>query len=171
MNDPATPTARALPAVAHALVSAMAPVLDVEPGHVAEARRALRAQGKAPCDDGVLRLLWVARALPTALDVLADARSEPGLGDVSFLDVEVDVPSDHDDPAQPGAELFALGRLEASSPAEVVVLIGDRRALLDAESDLATPRCSVRFRLASTLGLDDTHPGVQLHRFTLSRSV
>lgn len=51
----------------------------VLPGHVAEARRRLGSSEDEVSDERLTRALWVARALPAALDVLADTRSAPGL--------------------------------------------------------------------------------------------
>lgn len=178
MNEPTASPGRSSPV---ALVVAAAPVLGVEPGHVAEARRALRAQGKDLDAEGVVRLLWAARALPTALDVLADARSPEPLASAVLDGVEVEAA--HAEAARgpgPGAgprigsadELVAVARLEAGPPPEVLVLIVERRALLSAGSDVVTPRCTVRFRLAPRAGgddMDNAEETVQLRRFTLSR--
>lgn len=176
------PTASPGPSSPLALVVAAAPVLGVEPGHVAEARRALQAQGKEPDAEGVVRLLWAARALPTALDVLADARSPEPLASAVLEGVEVEAA--HGEAAArgtgPGAgprtgsadELVAVARLEVGPPPEVLVLIVERRALLSAGSDVVTPRCTVRFRLAPRADGDDVDNAeetVQLRRFTLSR--
>mgnify|MGYP007039524713 CR=1 FL=1 len=64
------------------VIVAILPVLGVELTHVAEARRALLAQGREVSDTAATRLLWVARALPAALDVLVrlggqHAREDP----------------------------------------------------------------------------------------------
>jgi hypothetical protein len=127
------------------MIVAAEPVLAVEPGHVAEARRALRAQGRNVDDDAVLRLLLVARALPVALDVLADARHprpHAPLTDVSF---EL-----FDDPAIRAARgpLVAIGHA-SDDGAVVVVQLVDRAALLAADDVM--PMCVIRFGVAESI--------------------
>lgn len=55
------------------------PTGPVLAGHVAEARRRLGRRADHVSDDDLARALWMARALPAALDVLADTRASPGL--------------------------------------------------------------------------------------------
>jgi hypothetical protein len=171
--------------VATGLVVATCPVLPVEPAHVAEARRALRAQGKDVDEAAVVRLLWAARALPCALDVLADARSAPALHEATFRGVSVDVaaaestpasaaPSTPPAPAGPGA-LVAVGHL---GDGVVVVEIVERRALLADGGEDAPAWCTLRFPLEGASAArdapdvddepDDAAP-ISLHRFTLGR--
>jgi hypothetical protein len=58
------------------------PCIDVGRAELAEARRALTGQGRAGLtDDSVARALWLARAIPPALDTL---------GDSSLLDVSIE---------------------------------------------------------------------------------
>ncbi len=58
------------------------PCLPVSRNEIAEARRALTGQGRKDLhDNGIVRALWLARALPAVLDVLSDT---------SLLDVTLD---------------------------------------------------------------------------------
>lgn len=65
------------------------PTGPVLPAHVAEARRRLGPRAASLTDDQLCRALWVARALPAALDVLADTRAAPGLATASLSSAEV----------------------------------------------------------------------------------
>lgn len=63
------------------------PCLPVGRAEIAEARRALTGQGRSGLtDDAVVRLLWAARALPAALDVIADLTGN----DVEFDGIDIE---------------------------------------------------------------------------------
>ena len=129
------------------------PVLAVEPGHVAEARRALHAQGRAVDDAVVERLLWVARALPAALDVLADTRSPIALGDacISGAAVELLEPT-----ARPGAPLLLFAcATDTGVRVEVVELF----------PWLDTDECRLRCRVTLTVSPVPPKDGVRVVRF------
>src|SRR5688500_13813254 len=91
--DAALPRPISMPGPDGAIATVVAmPVMQLEPAHVAEARRALLAQGRDDVsDEAVVRLLWVARCLPAALDVLADTRSTVPLASARFVDVDVEL--------------------------------------------------------------------------------
>ncbi|MCC7073974.1 MAG: hypothetical protein IT383_21880 [Deltaproteobacteria bacterium] len=72
-------------------VDAVQPILALEHGHVAEARRALHAQGRRLDDSALERLLWTARALPIALDLLAETTSPIAIADACFTGATVEV--------------------------------------------------------------------------------
>ena len=150
------------------LVVAALPVLGVEPGHVAEARRALLAQGRHVDDDGIVRLLWAARALPAALDALA---LDSALRDAIFGAPVVAGASLADGSSVGGAGASSVGGLyaaiaridEETSPAAVVVELVEQRALFAADGDDATPACVVTIPFTRADAVDD----VALHRFTI----
>ncbi len=128
------------------------PVLGVEPGHVAEARRALHEQGREASDDAIVRLLWTARALPAALDVLSGAPTEAGPAALGAPAVEV---ADGG-----GGALYAVARMEED---QVVVEIIEQRALFAAADDDAPACCIVTIPVTRKEAGD----GVALHRFTI----
>ena len=134
---------------------AVLPVLVVEPGHVAEARRALARQGRTPDATAVERLLWTARALPAALDLLADVRSPLTLADARFTGVTVELA---EPPIRAGTPLVLLARMVASG---VQVEGVDLYPYLD--SDEARVRC--RVTLAVSPASEDE--GIRLVRFHL----
>ena len=134
------------------LVVAAVPVLGVEPGHVAEARRALEAQGRVVDDDAIERLLWCARALPVALDALAT--------DAALRDVILGAPAIESVARTEQAALVAVARIEAGA---VVVEILDARALFAAGDDDAVPALVVTIPFTRADAVDD----VALHRFSL----
>jgi hypothetical protein len=156
------------------LVVAALPALGVEPGHIAEAARALRAQGRPAPEAAVVELLWIARALPAALDVLADGRLDAAQAEAGLVAAEVELAAGGgidpsplvavahlDLPDEPGAEA-------AARPPLIVVQLVDRRAFLAAGSDAVPPRCTVRFSLApapQAAGPED----VPVRRFTVGR--
>ncbi len=118
------------------------PVMQLEPAHVAEARRALLAQGRKDInDDAVIRLLWVARCLPAALDVLADAHSAVPLMLAHFVDVDVEL-------GVPPTERRSLLAVAYAVRGGVIVEVVEKRALLLARDDDAPPCCVVRFAVA-----------------------
>ena len=137
-------------------VVAVLPVLGVEDGHVAEARRALLAQGRAldDDDDAVTALLWAARCLPAALDALADAHSPVPLAAAKLAGAQVDAGV-----VPPHAILVAVARVEDDA---VVVEVIERRLLLAAEADDAVPCCLVTFPFQ-----EEAKDAVPVHRFTL----
>lgn len=115
------------------------PVLQLEPAHVAEARRALLAQGRGELgDDAVIRLLWAARCLPAALDVLADTHSAVPLAQAELVDVDVELGA----PPTERRSLLAVGYAVSGG---VIVEVVEKRALLLARDDDAPPCCVVRF--------------------------
>jgi hypothetical protein len=150
------------------------PVMPLEPAHVAEARRALLAQGRAADDlddDALVRLLWVARSLPAALDVLADAHSAVPLALARFVDVDVEL-------GAPPTERRSLLAVAYAVRGGVIVEVVEKRALLLARDDDAPPCCVVRFavtaRLPSDVADDDAQDGqggsessVPVTRFTV----
>lgn len=136
-------------------VDAVVPVLPVEPGHVAEARRALHDQGRELDDQAIERLLWTARALPVALDLLADTASPIPIEAAAFTGATVEV---GDAPAPGGGPALALARrLDGAIQVDMV----DCYPYLD--SDEAHVRCRV------TLSVSPHGPadGVRLVRFHL----
>jgi hypothetical protein len=136
----------------HVAVVAM-PVLQLEPAHVAEARRALLAQGRDDvADDAIIRLLWVARCLPAALDVLADTRSAVSLAAARFVDVDVEL-------GQPPTERRSLLAVAYGVHGGVIVEVVEKRALLLARDDDAPPCCVVRFAVSGRAPNDAAHDG------------
>lgn len=142
------------------------PVMALELAHVAEAKRALIAQGHGNVDDdGVVRLLWAARCLPVALDVLADASSVATvtLTNASFRDVDVELGV----PPTERRSLLAVGYAVAGG---VIVEVVEKRALLLARDDDAPPCCVVRFAVIER-GEEDqaggSDSGVPVTRFTV----
>ncbi|MBI1946739.1 MAG: hypothetical protein HYS27_13665 [Deltaproteobacteria bacterium] len=131
---------------------AVLPVLTVEPGHVAEAKRALAAQGRALDDAAVERLLWTARALPAALDLLADADSPLPLAEACFTAVAVER---GDAPPPNGAPALLLAR--RVGPA-IQVDVVDRYPYLD--NDEVHLRCRVTLSVS---------PGTDAERVRLVR--
>lgn len=131
------------------------PVLAVEPGHLAEARRALAAQGRMIGDDAAARLLWAARALPAALDVLSDVRSPIALADASFTGVTVEL---GETPIQPKTPLLLLARTTETG---VLIEVVDLFPYLDSEE--------TRVRCLITLTVSPVPPqeGVRVVRFQL----
>jgi hypothetical protein len=133
-------------------VVAVVPVLGVETGHVAEARRALLAQGRDVDDDAVTRLLWAARAMPAVLDVLAIAGA---------LDAVLQAPS-IEIASSCGGMLAAIARCEDGN---VIVEIVEQRALFAADDDRAAPACVVTIPFARAASADDGD--IAVHRFTI----
>lgn len=173
MNDARTaPDAHAPLSVANGDVSVVAsPVLQMEPAHVAEAKRALIAQGRAEIDDdAVIRLLWAARCLPTALDVLADAHSAVPLAQAEIVAVDVELGAS---PTE-RRSLLAVGYAVSGG---VIIEVLEKRALLLARDDDAPPCCVVRFAVVprSTSAPSDagsgegggSDPSVPVTRFTV----
>ncbi len=131
------------------------PVLGVERGHVAEARRALAMQGRVLDDAAVERLLWVARALPAALDLLADLQSPTAIAEARFAGVAVELP----DPAiGAGTPLAQLARAVTGG---VQVEVLELYPYLDSDE--------VRVRCRVTLAVSPAPPdeAVRLVRFHL----
>ena len=119
------------------------PVMQLERAHVAEARRALRAQGRDEIDDdAIIRLLWVARCLPAALDVLADAHSAVTLMKAHFVGVDVEL-------GVPPTERRSLLAVAYPVRGGVIVEVVEKRALLLARDDDAPPCCVVRFAVTA----------------------
>jgi hypothetical protein len=134
------------------------PVLALEPAHVAEARRALLAQGRRCDDDAVIRLLWIARCLPAALDVLADTHSALPLANAWFAGADVEL-------GHPPVQRRALLAVAHGVVGGVVVEVVEKRALVLARDDEVPPCCIVRLALAA----DTRAPTVAVHRFTVGR--
>ncbi len=136
-------------------VDAVVPVLPVEPGHIAEARRALTAQGRRVDDAAVERLLWTARAVPIALDLLADAASPVPIDDASFTGVTVEMsePLAH----ATGPALALARRVEGAIQVDVV----DCYPYLDHDEE------HVRCRVTLTVSPGGSAEGVRLVRFHL----
>lgn len=131
------------------------PVLGVEPGHLAEARRALAAQGRVVDDDAVERLLWTARALPAALDLLADTQSPLPIHEAHFTGVSLER---GEAPTNPGVPLLLLARTTATGiGVEVVELF----PWLDHDE------VRVRYRIHLTVSPVPPLPGVRVVRFQL----
>lgn len=131
------------------------PVLGVEPGHLAEARRALAAQGRIVDDDAVERLLWTARVLPAALDLLADAQSPTSLADACFTGLSLER---GEAPATPGAPLLLLARTTATG---IGVEVVELYPWLDHDE------VRVRYRIHLTVSPVPPGPGVRVVRFQL----
>lgn len=134
---------------------AVLPVLAVEPGHVAEAKRALAAQGRVLEDGAVERLLWVARALPAALDLLADPASPLPIDEACFTSATLEpgeAPAPHGTPA-----LLLARRVEGAIQVDVV----DRFPWLD--SDEERLRCRITLAVSHVAAADR----VRLVRFQL----
>jgi hypothetical protein len=123
------------------MIVAAEPVLAVEPGHVAEAQRALKAQGRNIGEESVLKILWAARALPVVLDVLADSRHPRSRAPVTDVSFEI-----LDEPAT-RTPLVAVAHASEDGAAVIVQFV-DRASLLS--SDEATPVCVVRFGVAES---------------------
>ena len=162
MNDTTSSSAKA---DSGELVVAAHSVLALEPAHVAEARRALLAQGRDVGEAAVIRLLWIARCLPAALDVLADARSPLPLAGAVFVDVDVEL-------GEPPLERRALLAVAHVVTGGVIVEVVEKRALVLARDDEVAPCCTVRLSLARDAGVgSDEAAGektdVAVHRFTL----
>jgi hypothetical protein len=146
------------------------PIMQLEPAHVAEARRALLAQGREDIDDdAVMRLLWVSRCLPAALDVLADANSAVPLASAHFVDVDVEL-------GAPPTERRSLLAVAYAVRGGVIVEVVEKRALLLARDDDAPPCCVVRFAVtvrapdAATEGAEGeigSESSVPVTRFTV----
>lgn len=131
------------------------PVLAVQPGHLAEARRALAAQGRTVDGDAVARLLWAARALPAALDLLADVRSPIALADAHFSEVAVEL---GEAPLPPGTPLLLLAR---TTPSGVHVEAVELYPWLD--NDEARVHCQVHLTVSPVPPTE----GVRVVRFQL----
>ncbi len=134
---------------AHARVVKRRLTGPVLPGHVAEARRRLHASPNAISDDQLARVLWVARALPAALDVLADTRSSPGLAAARLSSAEVR-PGD----GTPGP-LLALAVLSDGDELQVRFVPA---------TDTAAPSVAMVVWQLSAKVADDAGPPV-IHRF------
>lgn len=66
------------------------PSLGLFAGHLEEARRALRAQGRPDLsDEDIAKALWAARALPAALDALCDTRAGAPLARLTIRGLRV----------------------------------------------------------------------------------
>jgi hypothetical protein len=117
--------------------------------HVAEAKRRLGSRAKVS-EAALVRTLWMTRALPVALDVLADARSPQGLGSARLGMADV--------LARPCDEgpLLALGWL-SSDGRELEV-----RFLREDDAD-APAFAIVVWHLSSKVVDDDARPVI--HRF------
>lgn len=160
MSEPVSPRSE----VGELVVAAHA-VLALEPAHVAEARRALLAQGRDVDEAAIMRLLWIARCLPAALDVLADARSPLPLADAIFVDVDVELGA----PPLERRALLAVAHLVRGG---VIVEVVEKRALVLARDDEVTPCCTVRIALTRAAGngseeSSGENAGVAVHRFTV----
>jgi hypothetical protein len=148
-----------------AVVAAL-PVLGVEPGHVAEAKRALAEQGKSDVDDdAVVRLLWAARALPAALDVL-DVMPDGSSRRFAEAAVEVELGA----VVVGGGPLVAIAR--TSAEARIIVDIVEQKALFAAGDDdpPAPAVCTVSIALETNeqgAGSGEQRPDIAVRRFTL----
>lgn len=148
----------------------LAPVVGVEHGHVAEAARALRAEGRQVDEADVHRYLWVARALPACLDLLTCAHSSSGsrwLERAVFAGVRVEGPGrlESDGVTGPLVASAAAGDDRES----IVVRFFPRTTTLTLQQSVETakrPSCTVRFLLAPPQ--DDEEATVTIHRFSLS---
>lgn len=101
-------------------------------------------------DDALSRVLWMTRALPVALDVLADNRASPGLASARLSSVEV-----HARPCRAGP-LIALGVLMSESRELHVRFVCAQDAGVESVA-------LVRWRLSAKVAGDDGPPVI--HRF------
>jgi hypothetical protein len=110
----------------------------------------------------------VARCLPAALDVLADAHSAVPLLQARFVDVDVEL-------GAPPTERRSLLAVAYAVRGGVIVEVVEKRALLLARDDDAPPCCVVRFavtaRSPDAVGEDGSSDGsessVPVTRFTV----
>lgn len=131
------------------------PFTGIEPGHVAEATRALAAQGRDVPPAGVEAYLWTARALPIALDALAAQ-----LHDVDLVDVRVQKLAAIDD-----GPLGAVAVIEDGATL-VEVRVVSAVALAQAQDPRDAPASTIlRFGLALRGG-----SAVHIQRFVVGRS-
>jgi hypothetical protein len=143
------------------------PCLPVGRAEVAEARRALAGQGKSASDVDVTRLLWLSRALPALVEVMAS---------VSLLDAvagpaqfELGTPA----PARTPLALVAW-RHDDESAVEVVVVTRSDLQLRIFDNALAwmhvplhiPPPLSAPAADVDRLDTSDTSPVVRLQRFS-----